>query len=59
MLEILGGEGVQGWKVVLQLTFWNQYPRLGLLIVFENDRFLFRFQKKTIVFKNDPLVLNF
>jgi len=39
---------------------------LGLLIVFENDRFLFRFhkrsfrfRKKTIVFKNDPLVLNF
>ena len=39
---------------------------IELLIVFVNDRFLFRlqklsfrFRKKTIVFKNDPLVLNF
>ena len=47
--------------------------RVGLLIVFKNDRETivfdsffnrfqkrsFRFWKKTIVFENDPLVLNF
>ena len=50
----------------LKQNFIFSLGHLGLLIVFVNDRFLFcfqkrsfRFRKKTIVFKNDPLVLNF